>query len=301
MNDSTSSLSAVMMVQMVFALGVPLPAEIYLHEVEPSQEQVDVVGDLTNQLDLFVLVERPQETLREQLPVSLKAIDQDPSGYPIQFLQKWGVVPLLFPLDNIPSGDSVDQKTSLSEAKATLMNFWREFKFAPLDAFSFAEVVNTRDGDYAQFLERLRLQYQPYFHTVIILFADQVRLGQEEYHVVLRIDEGCQRATLTAYPGDKTFNLAAQQREVILMACVPAEAVILRPDFVRPNLQLIEPKSQALPSAPALAPAEIVDYENDPRYALRFSDWTNSGLTRDEFVQKMGANAYVLVDTTGIK
>lgn len=293
-----------LMVQMVFSLGIPLPAETYTHEVDSSQEQVDVVGDLTNQLDLFVLVERPEKTLREQLPSGLAKIEQDPSGYPIQFLQKWGVEPLLFPLDNIPIGDPSDQKTSLSEAKATLMNFWREFKFAPLDVFSFAEVVNTRDGDYTQFLERLRLQYQPYFHTVIILFADVVQLGQEEYHVVLRIDEGCQRVTLTAYPGEKTFSLAATQREAILMACVPAEAVILRPDFARPQPQLVQLKEQALPFACAPAPylPEVaVDYENDPRYTLRLADWVKSGLTRDDFVQQWGSNAYVLVETPSTK
>lgn len=299
--NATSSLSAMIMVQMVFALGIPLPAETCTREVEPPQEQMDVVGDLTNQLDLFVLVERPEETLREQLPSSLAGIEQDPLGYPIQFLQKWGVEPLLFPLDNIPMGDS-DQKTSLSEARATLMNFWKQFKFAPLDAFSFAEVVNTREGDYARFLERLRLQYQPYFHTVIILFADVVRLGQEEYHVVLRIDEGCQRVALTAYPGEKTFSLSATQREAILMACVPAEAVILRPDFVRPQPELVQLKQQALPCVPAMVLPEVsVDYENDPRYTLRLADWVKSGLTRDDFVRQLGANAYVLVETPSTK
>jgi hypothetical protein len=208
---------------------------------------------------------------------------------------------MIFPLDNVPTGDSSDQKTSLSEAQETLKNFWRERRFIALDVFSFAEVVYAREGGYTQFLERLRAQYQPYFHTVIILFADQVRLGQEEYHVVLRIDDGCQRATLTAYPGDKTFDLGAQQREAILMACVPAEAVILRPDFVMPKPQLVQPKQQALPSMPTLALPEVVDYENDPRYAFRFSDWTNSGLTRDQFVLERGANAYVLIETTANK
>jgi hypothetical protein len=289
------------MVQMVFALGIPLPAENYSHEVEPPQEQVDVVGDLTNQLDLFVLVERPQETLREQLPPGLSQIEQDSSGYPIQFLQKWGVTPLLFPLDNVPTGDSF-QKTSLSEARATLLGFWRECKFVPLDVFSFAEVVHAKDGGYPEFLERLKKQYQPYFHTVIILFADSVRLGEEEYHVVLRIDEGCQRVALTAYSGDKTFDLAAMQREAILMACVPVEAVILNPRFVRPQqIPSMITTSQALPLTPGVSLADVVDYENDPRYTLRFSEWTNSGLTRDEFVQQRGADAYVLVDTSGIK
>ena len=182
------------------------------------------------------------------------------------------------------------------------MNFWKEFKFAPLDTFSFAEVVNTRDGDYARFLERLWCQYQPYFHTVIILFADVVRLGEEEYHVVLRIDEGCQKVTLTAYPGETTFNLAATQREAILMACVPAEAVILHPDFVRPQPQLIQLKPQALPRAPSMVLPEVsVDYENDPRYTLRLADWVKSGLTRDDFVQQWGSNAYVLVETPATK
>lgn len=282
--------------------------EDYVPPVDPAPvEELAVetigIGDLSGQpmFELFVPVARSVETLREQLPTGLSNVELDYPGYAIELLQKWEVTPMTFPLDNVPTGDSSDQKTSLSEARVTLTNFWNECKFVALDVFSFAEVVYAREGGYTQFLEKLRAQYQPYFHTVIILFADQVRLGQEEYHVVLRIDDGCQRATLTAYPGDKTFNLAAQQREAILMACVPAEAVILRPDFVRPKPQLVQPRPQALLSAPTLALTEVVDCENDPRYAFRFSDWANSGLSRDEFVQQRGSDAYVLVETAANK
>lgn len=302
--NATSSLPTAIMVQMVFALGIPLPAETSLHEVKAPEEQVDVVGDLTGQLDLFVLVERPEDMLREQLPAGMAQIQREPSVYPIQFLQKWGVSPLLFLLDNIPTGDTL-QKTSLTEARATMMGFFRECKFVPLDVYSFAEVVYAKDG-YPEFLERLRSQYQPYFHTIIILFADAVRLGEEEYHVVLRIDEGCQRVVLMAYPGDKTFDLAALQREAILMACVPVEAVILDPKFTRHQqlpltIREAANESQVPLSASTQALTGAVDYENDPRYTIRFSEWTKSGLPRDQFIQERGADAYVLVDTVATR
>lgn len=292
MNATSSLLIATGLCQLgLFQDYAPPPVTLPIEELSVEIVPIDVPDH--PMFELFVQVPRDVETLRKQLPADNLSTVEMISDYPIEFFKK-GISPLVFPLDNVPTNDPFNQKTSLRDAFVTQGNFWRQGKFAPLDAFSFSEVVHDRKGGYLEFIERIRAQYQRFFHTVVILFADRVRLGEEEYYLTLKfisLDDVNYEVSFAAYPGDKTFSLYSGQ--AILMACVPIESVILKPDFVRP---------QTLPSVPTMVlPEVVVDYENDPRYTLRLSDWVKSGLTLDEFVKQWGSNAYVLVETPATK
>ncbi len=295
MNATSSLLIATGLYQLsLFQDYIPPPIAIPVEEWPMEIASVDVPDHPT--FELFVHVPRDVKTLREQLPADrLAEVEVNFSDYAIHFIKK-GEIPMVFPLDNVPTDDPSHQKTSFCEAIVTQDNFWKEGKFAPLDAFSFAEMVHDRKGGDIEFFERIRAQFKRSFHTVVILFADKIMLGQEEYYLVLKfenLDGDSMEVSFTAYPGEKTFSMFSQKRETILMACVPIESVILKPDFVRP---------QALPSVPTMVLPEVaVDYENDPRYTLRLSDWVKSGLTLDEFVKQWGSNAYVLVETPATK
>lgn len=299
-STTTSSLLWMQMLLLEDPTGATeLPADPPSAEEIVCTMHIEVPGH--PMFEIFVPVERPAEILRARLPQWLSTATFDPSGYAFDHLQRWAE-PSFFPLDNRPTDDPATHKTSLREARAAQMGFWEQAKFVSLDAFSLAEATDFReevegpDGIWLSLLEMLKARYQPFYQTVVILLTDIIQFGDEDHFLVLKTGHDFQSISLTALRADRAFSLA--RKEAILTACVPAEAVILRDDFIRPLPQLAPVAPIGLPEQPAAALTfdTASYYEVDPPgYTLRLNDWAKSGLSREDFIKQKGLDAFAPV------
>ncbi len=221
MNVVQSSLSVERYVQLPLFEGILLPK--YAESVlEPTP---DLVGDVSNHPEFPSLFCRFLKVLISCLPIAFSRIKLDEKKYRFDFLNDTASIQFVT-LDNPPIDQS--SKTSLGEAKATLDKLWGH-GFCPLDYFSFRRIVDDtlRDDALTEILEKRYGRY----HSVYILFADPIRLGenQEEHFLVYELRYGLEHAHLTVMHENKLISLFAG--ETVIAACVSCEDVIMRPEF----------------------------------------------------------------------
>lgn len=222
--NADSSLSVERYVQLPLFTGIDLPAY-----PEPVFEpELDPTGDVSRHPEFSEfpsLFNRFLKVLISALPLVFSGIWFDEKKYRFDFLNRRASVHFV-PLDNPPADQGA--KTSLSEAKAALDKLWGD-GFCPLDYFSFRQIVDDtlRDTSFTDILERRYARY----HTVHILFADPIQLGEspENHYLVYELRYGLEYTHLTVMHESKLFSLFAG--ETVIAACVPRDDVIMRPEF----------------------------------------------------------------------
>lgn len=82
-------------------------------------------------------------------------------------------------------GEQIIQKTSLSEAFATLRKICLEGVCVPIDLYTFRVLINRSPEVYTAFIDMLKLCYSSY-EKLILLFADPINLGiSHEEHCII--------------------------------------------------------------------------------------------------------------------
>lgn len=243
-------------------------------------------------LDIPVLLHRSHRALSQRLLFPYEDVQY--SSYGFDLINPSASFHFIA-LNNTPTADST--VTGIEEAVKNLHSTWKEGDYAPIDWHALKFLIENQDYAGEHFMEVVKRQYRKY-KKVTLLFADLLYGGpnREPLYILWEYVVGEEMGTLKLAQNVRTHDLA--KGEVFIM--VVAEISQVKGGHVMENIVFTEQvqalrRENAGPTS-AASTTEAVDYENDPRYAFRLAEWINSGLpTREEFIQKHGANAYALV------